>query len=136
MGKNTDLDDTIDDSRYAARTKASAYLVPRDHEGSKRLGKMDKGDCLHGQFFVKYTPLSGQPHKVDFWRERTGCNVPKLKCHIQGCGTKNVKSVGRMKVDCLTRFGFILPVCDVCLRSGDLRGGSWTNTDSKLVAVN
>lgn len=129
------LDDTINESRYAAETKATAHLVPRDHGGSTRLGKMKEGDYLCGQFDVKYSPRTGPSPELSFWRDKSNCKVASLKCHMLDCG-KDATKVGRMRVKRLSAFRFLLPICDDCMGCQDLRTGYFpTNKNSKLVAV-
>lgn len=131
--KNPEYDDKIDKSNYT-KTKERACLVSRDNMGTKRLGMMMVDDFLCGEFDVSYDPHPG-PWKVK-WCNATNCNqFSNVKCQLLEC-EENATMVCCMLVYRLSKFSFILPICDECKKLDNFKTTYYpTKEDAKLVAV-
>ena len=100
---------------------------------------MEVGDVLPpGQYEVSNVDGSSDDDgsKARFWSKRTGCDFYKQKCGILGCGS-DAEVGGHMWVKRLSKFCFILPICQSHNKDPELtKKYKLTKKDVKLVARN
>eukprot|EP00658_Telonema_sp_P-2_P055341 TRINITY_DN4399_c0_g1_i3.p1 TRINITY_DN4399_c0_g1~~TRINITY_DN4399_c0_g1_i3.p1 ORF type:complete len:116 (-),score=19.59 TRINITY_DN4399_c0_g1_i3:139-486(-) len=83
---------------------------------------MEVGDYLEGGRYEVSNVVGSSSdggNKAAFWEEHTGCSFSDQTCSMLGCGN-DAEVGGHMYVKRLSRFCWILPICQECNKNPDL----------------
>lgn len=127
-------DPDLDDPNYQWTT-ANSCLVARKKGDLKRVEEMAEGHRLTGVFDVCKVKRQ-KACKMEFWCHFSNRGFPQT-CQIKDCGN-DAKFGRRMWVERLSRFVFVVPICEDCNEDKDFYYPDYkeTNANTRLVAHN